>query len=131
LYPAFGDAPHDLCAFTASSAFRLIASGLPQHGRPKKDANFGTTRSIFDKIEQHVSSRSVVRVPADNFLCERSNVMLQRMKNFLKDEQGQDLVEYALLLVFLALAAISILPTLGSSVNKVFSESNSALTVGS
>jgi pilus assembly protein Flp/PilA len=57
--------------------------------------------------------------------------MLQRMKNFLKDEQGQDLVEYALLLVFLALAAISILPTLGSSVNKVFSESNSALTVGS
>ena len=57
--------------------------------------------------------------------------MLQRIKNFLNDEQGQDLVEYALLLVFLALAAISILPTLGSSVNKVFSQSNSALTVGS
>jgi Flp pilus assembly pilin Flp len=42
-------------------------------------------------------------------------------------EEGQDLVEYALLLVFLALAAISILPTLGSIVNKVFSQSNSAL----
>jgi pilus assembly protein Flp/PilA len=42
-------------------------------------------------------------------------------------QEGQDLVEYALLLVFLALAAITILPTLGSSVNKVFSQSNSAL----
>ena len=53
--------------------------------------------------------------------------MLDKMKNLLKDEEGQDLVEYALLLVFLALAAIAILPTLGSTVNTVFSQSNSAL----
>jgi Flp pilus assembly pilin Flp len=53
--------------------------------------------------------------------------MLELMKRFVKDEEGQDLVEYALLLVFLALAAIAILPTLGSSVNKVFSQSNSSL----
>ena len=53
--------------------------------------------------------------------------MTRKIQDFLKDEQGQDLVEYALLLVFLALAAIAILPTLGSTVNKVFSESNSAL----
>jgi Flp pilus assembly pilin Flp len=57
--------------------------------------------------------------------------MLDQLKKFIQDEEGQDLVEYALLLVFLALAAITILPTLGSSVNKVFSQSNSALTVGS
>jgi Flp pilus assembly pilin Flp len=49
------------------------------------------------------------------------------LKQFLNDEEGQDLVEYALLLVFLALAAIALLPTLGSTVNKVFSQSNSAL----
>ena len=54
-------------------------------------------------------------------------MMLQLIQNFVKDESGQDLVEYALLLVFLALAAIAVLPTLGSSVNKVFSQSNSAL----
>jgi len=53
--------------------------------------------------------------------------MLQMIQRFLRDEEGQDLVEYALLLVFLALAAITILPTLGSSVNKVFSQSNSSL----
>ena len=59
---------------------------------------------------------------------KRRKNMLELMKKFMKDEEGQDLVEYALLLVFLALAAIAILPTLGSSVNRVFSQSNSALT---
>jgi len=57
--------------------------------------------------------------------------MIELMKKFMKDEEGQDLVEYALLLVFLSLAAVAILPTLGGSVNKVFSRANSALTVGS
>jgi pilus assembly protein Flp/PilA len=57
--------------------------------------------------------------------------MIDMIKKLINDEEGQDLVEYALLLVFLALAAIAILPTLGSTVNKVFSQSNSALTVGS
>ena len=49
------------------------------------------------------------------------------ISKFIRDEEGQDLVEYALLLVFLALAAIAVLPTLGSSVNRVFSQSNSSL----
>ena len=53
--------------------------------------------------------------------------MVELISKFVRDEEGQDLVEYALLLVFLALAAIAVLPTLGSSVNKVFSQSNSAL----
>jgi len=57
--------------------------------------------------------------------------MCEFIKKFLQEEDGQDLVEYALLLVFLALAAIAILPTLGSSVNRVFSQSNSTLNTGS
>jgi Flp pilus assembly pilin Flp len=53
------------------------------------------------------------------------------LKQFLEDESGQDLVEYALLLVFLALAAIAVLPILSKAVNNVFSESASSLTAGS
>jgi Flp pilus assembly pilin Flp len=53
------------------------------------------------------------------------------LKDFLKDEAGQDLVEYALLLVFIALAAIAVLPMLGKAVNNVFSQSASTLTTGS
>jgi Flp pilus assembly pilin Flp len=64
---------------------------------------------------------------APSILEKEKTMKLQIIQNFLKDEEGQDLVEYALLLVFLALAAIAVLPTLGSSVNRVFSQSNSAL----
>jgi pilus assembly protein Flp/PilA len=53
------------------------------------------------------------------------------VREFLQDESGQDLVEYALLLVFLALAAIAVLPTLSNAVNNVFSQSASSLTAGS
>lgn len=53
------------------------------------------------------------------------------MRDFLKDETGQDLVEYALLLVFLALAAVAVLPILGQAVNNVFSTSASSLVTGS
>ena len=53
------------------------------------------------------------------------------VKDFLKDETAQDLVEYALLLVFIALAAIAVLPVLGKAVNNVFSQSASSLTAGS
>jgi Flp pilus assembly pilin Flp len=57
--------------------------------------------------------------------------MLEMIQGFLKDDEGQDLVEYALLLVFIALAAITVLPTLGKAVNNVFSQSASSLTAGS
>lgn len=57
--------------------------------------------------------------------------MIETLKMFWKDEQGQDLVEYALLLVFIALAAITLLPILGNAVNNVFSRSASTLTGGS
>jgi pilus assembly protein Flp/PilA len=57
--------------------------------------------------------------------------MIEIMKKLISDEQGQDLVEYALLLVFLALAAIAVLPTLGQAVNNVFSQSASSLTSAS
>jgi pilus assembly protein Flp/PilA len=46
------------------------------------------------------------------------------MKNILvrlwKDEEGQDLTEYALLLVLLSLAAIGALGTLATAINGVF-----------
>tara|TARA_B100001013_G_scaffold309230_1_gene213515 strand:+ start:300 stop:473 length:174 start_codon:yes stop_codon:yes gene_type:complete len=57
--------------------------------------------------------------------------MLEIIKKFVREEEGQDLVEYALLLAFLALAAITALPTLGDTVNNLFSQSASTLEAGS
>jgi pilus assembly protein Flp/PilA len=71
------------------------------------------------------------RVGRENQSKRGINTMMELMKRFVKQEEGQDLVEYALLLVFLALAAIAVLPTLGKAVNNVFSQSASTLTAGS
>jgi|RhiMethySRZTD1v2_1073278.scaffolds.fasta_scaffold756965_2 pilus assembly protein Flp/PilA len=45
----------------------------------------------------------------------------------LKREAGQGLVEYALIVVLIAVVSIAILTTLGTSVASVFSRANSAL----
>ena len=57
--------------------------------------------------------------------------MSELLKKFLREEEGQDLVEYALLLVFLALAAITALPVLGQAVSNVFVRAKSTLESGS
>ena len=53
------------------------------------------------------------------------------MKHLLRmlwqDEQGQDLTEYALLLVLMAMAAIAFVPTLANAVNDVFNDAASCL----
>ena len=46
-------------------------------------------------------------------------------KNLLSQEEGQDLVEYALLAALLSLAAIAVIPTLGNTINTIFSSINS------
>lgn len=54
------------------------------------------------------------------------------MKNHLlrlwKEEEGQDTVEYALLLVLISLVAISAMSSVGTQVIAVFSNAASALT---
>jgi pilus assembly protein Flp/PilA len=54
------------------------------------------------------------------------------MKNLMirlwKEEEGQDLTEYALLLVLLSLAAIGTLGVLASAINSVFSTAATNLT---
>lgn len=53
------------------------------------------------------------------------------LNRFLKEEEGQDLVEYALLLVFIALIVIAALPNLGKTISNVFSNTTSSLQSGS
>jgi pilus assembly protein Flp/PilA len=55
------------------------------------------------------------------------------MKNLAKrlwqEEDGQDLVEYGLLLVLVALAAVSTMNTLAKAISNVFSGATSSLSV--
>ena len=45
----------------------------------------------------------------------------------LKDTKGQDLIEYALMAGFVAVAAGAIMPGIASSINVVFSKVNSVM----
>ncbi len=49
------------------------------------------------------------------------------LKNFLNDEEGQDMVEYALLLAFIAIIAVVAVTTLGSNVNSKFTSIGTSL----
>jgi pilus assembly protein Flp/PilA len=51
-----------------------------------------------------------------------------KAKTFMHDEKGQALVEYALILVLIAVVVILMLTGLGGNVNNTFSRVNSAMT---
>lgn len=46
----------------------------------------------------------------------------------LKDERGQDLIEYALMAGFVAVAAGAIMPNVATSISTIFSKVNSVMT---
>ena len=50
------------------------------------------------------------------------------IRNFLKDKQGQDLIEYTLLLAFVALASAALFISAGGSVSGIWSTANNRLS---
>jgi pilus assembly protein Flp/PilA len=53
--------------------------------------------------------------------------MKSSIASLFRDEQGQDLVEYALLIAFIALACIIGLQNLGTAINKTYNSISSSL----
>jgi Flp pilus assembly pilin Flp len=49
------------------------------------------------------------------------------IKNFIRDEQGQDIVEYSLLLVLIGAASLFILTAMGTSISQIFQKINERL----
>ncbi|MCL4783242.1 MAG: Flp family type IVb pilin [Bryobacterales bacterium] len=58
--------------------------------------------------------------------------MLNTLKNFVREEEGQDLVEYALLLALITLAVAAVLPGFADTLNDVWTAVGAKLnTAGS
>ncbi len=53
--------------------------------------------------------------------------MKQLLSTFWKDDQAQDLIEYALMAGFVAVAAGALMPNVSSSISTVFSKIQSLL----
>jgi pilus assembly protein Flp/PilA len=58
----------------------------------------------------------------------KEHQVINFLKNLHKEESGQDLIEYALLALLIALAAVAILPTVGKSISNEFSKVAGQLT---
>jgi pilus assembly protein Flp/PilA len=54
--------------------------------------------------------------------------MLAILRSLHKEESGQDLIEYALLALLIALAAVAVLPGVGAAISGEFSKVGGALT---
>jgi Flp pilus assembly pilin Flp len=53
------------------------------------------------------------------------------MWNFLRDEQGQDLIEYTLLLAFVALASAALFISAGGAVKGIWTQAQTSLEAAS
>jgi Flp pilus assembly pilin Flp len=53
--------------------------------------------------------------------------MITMFRAFCKEEEGQDMVEYALLLAFVALAAVSILTSVQKQIGSFWTQVNTQL----
>lgn len=54
---------------------------------------------------------------------------MEFVKKFWRDEEGQDLVEYALLAALIALIAVAAFPPVGNAIKSIFSKVNAQLTI--
>jgi Flp pilus assembly pilin Flp len=61
------------------------------------------------------------REPTDNFFMEQ-------ILRFLKDESGQDLIEYTLLMAFVALASAAIFVSAGQSISGIWGSASTQLS---
>jgi Flp pilus assembly pilin Flp len=77
-------------------------------------------------------------VPASHFIGKRLPdntspmnhiTRLYRLVRLWRDRRGQDLVEYALMAGFVAVAAGGIMPSVSISISAIFSEIGSVMTV--
>ena len=56
---------------------------------------------------------------------------MELLKSFLREEDGQDLVEYTLILAFVALASAALLTTAGTSVRGIWNQTSTRLSSAS
>lgn len=62
---------------------------------------------------------------------DRINMYFLKLRGLVDDNKGQDMVEYALLAGFVAVAAGALLPAVSGSISTIFSRMGSVLTLAS
>jgi Flp pilus assembly pilin Flp len=70
----------------------------------------------------------MVTSDCNGLVAGREKNMKQIVLNIWKDDRGQDLIEYALMAGFVAVAAGAIMPQVSQNVSEIFSKVSSVMT---
>jgi len=70
----------------------------------------------------------MVPAPDEVTVKERVRIMKNLIAQFVREDEGQDLVEYALLIAFIALACIVGMKALGTAINNEYTSIGSSLS---
>jgi Flp pilus assembly pilin Flp len=84
--------------------------------------------SSKDEIRPANAGRSPDGTSGHSAKKEGREEMRKWMKRLLGDERGQDLVEYSLILAFVALAAAALMTTMGTSVTTIWTSADSQMS---
>jgi Flp pilus assembly pilin Flp len=83
-------------------------------------------RCLLTRVDMRMNRLASVRFQFRISFEETS--MLNLTKRLWQDEQGQDLIEYTLLMAFVALASAALFISSGTSISSIWSDSNSELS---
>jgi pilus assembly protein Flp/PilA len=61
---------------------------------------------------------------------KEQEIMKNIMKRLWKEEEGQDLIEYALLIALITLIWVAAFPAIGTKISGIFANANTCLTAG-
>jgi Flp pilus assembly pilin Flp len=76
-----------------------------------------------------IGCRFVLKIGTIESICQNMPTDFGlHYKDFFREDSGQDLVEYSLLLAFIALAAIALLSSAGTSIKTIWTGINTQLT---
>ena len=82
----------------------------------------------MDKMIHTVPTSSFTLSPQD--WTNRAFMIARTLRAHWRQEDGQDMVEYALLLGFVALAAVSLLSGIRTSISSIWTLASTTLTTG-
>jgi len=114
---------------------RFGRSCCPQNKSPMTDySQLGMFRLILGETPNSSYRIAVIVYISDGENSSREENKMTRISNLVlkvkvwKDTRGQDLIEYALMAGFVAVAAGAIMPGVASSISTIFSKVSSVMT---
>lgn len=94
---------------------------------PKLQMTYAISAGDFEVVCQMLREDTVEVFPPHQLSLLRMTKMKKFFVRLWKEEEGQDLIEYGLLLVLVALLSVTFITSIGTSLSKIFSNAATAM----